>query len=113
MSVGSAYEWPGWGQMSGPHGDGGWVWAVASGIRGRAHRARNKTQESRLPGLLPSPDGYKEGKGRPVGFEGLWAGEGLLRIKKHQFLLRFCCSPHRKGTFLDFKRMTSFFFLFT
>lgn len=79
------------------------------GIRGKAHRARNKTQASRLPDLLPSLGGSKEGKGRPAGFEWLWAGEGLLGIKKHQFFLRFCCSPHRKRTFLDFKRMTSFF----
>lgn len=71
------------------------------------------------PGIKPrSPDPqapafprwYKEGRVRPTGFEKLWAREGLLGIKKHQFSLRFCCIPHRKKkAFLDFKRMTSFF----
>ena len=49
-------------------------------------------------------------EGQAGGFGRLWAGEGLSQIKKHEFFLRFCCSPHRKRTFLDFKRMTSFFF---
>lgn len=59
------------------------------------------------------PGGCQQGRGRPGVFRRLWAGEGLSGIKKHQFFLRFCCLPHRKRTFLDFKRMTSFFFLFT
>lgn len=46
VSMGSAYEWPGWGRISGSQGDGGWGWAAALGIQGKAHRARNKTQES-------------------------------------------------------------------
>lgn len=69
------------------------------GIGGKAYRARNKTKESLLPGLLPALGGCREGRGRPAGFERLWAGEGLLGIKKHQFFLRFCCSPHRKSIF--------------
>lgn len=95
--------------MSRPQGGGDWCWAVALGIPGKAHTARSKTQESRLPGPLPSPRRVQGREGQAGGFGRLWAGEGLSGIKKHKFFLRFCCSPHRKRTVLDFKRVTSFF----
>lgn len=58
------------GQMSGPQGGGGWHWAVALGIQGKAHRARNKTQESRLPGCLPFPQRVQGREPGPVALGG-------------------------------------------